>query len=64
MTDTDTDIGTLIRERDGVLALLRQVQSIAGQPDRSRYSGSYSSNCMHAIAEIQALLNPQEQQDP
>lgn len=47
-------------ERDGVLALLRQVQTILDKWD-VLHEVPHDHKCMYAVVEIQKLLNPREE---
>lgn len=56
----DARISALAKGRDGLLFTLQQVQGILDRRVRP-YSGAHAHNCMHAVAEIQRLLNPWEE---
>lgn len=53
-------IAHLVGERDGVLALLRQVQTILDRWD-ALHEVPHDHKCMYAVVEIQKLLNPREE---
>lgn len=56
----DARISALAKGCDGLLFTLQQVQGILDRRVRP-YSGAHAHNCMHAVAEIQRLLNPWEE---
>lgn len=53
-------IAHLVGERDGVLALLRRVQTILDRWD-ALHEVPHDHKCMYAVVEIQKLLNPREE---
>lgn len=57
-----TTPGQVQAERDGLLAVLSEVRRILDKWHHP-YVGSHSYHCMHAVAELRALLNPQEETD-
>jgi len=64
MTDIDAvdDSGQLRAERDGLLAVLSEVRRILDKHHHP-YVGSHADHCIYAVAELRALLNPQEDTD-
>lgn len=58
----DARIAELVKERDGLLYTLQHIQATLDRWGRP-YAPGHAHNCVHAVAELQNLLNPQEETD-